>query len=287
MSAALTRSAAVAALILGLAWTPAHAQIPSGLKKKVAKAAGGSVAAPLQPPKYTNELLELTEPRLKDLIAAKEAAKKAREAPDGPKAIRRQLDAVTERRDAIYEKQVDQINAWDEKRMDVERCVGDKLAERTDQISQEFSNKMMSDRAFTMKVAELSTAAQQAQQQGDQARYAKLMAELDALRKPSKADSLAAEKACGKAQAPPAVAEYFQLQQQGEELGAQLHAAERNVEKTEDEISKMTPRQRAIACERIKAWEAAQAAGKEAVEYSEEEIAALVKLKEELKGKCD
>jgi hypothetical protein len=274
-------------LALGLAWSPADAQIPSALKKKAAKAAGVSTTAPLQPPKYNSELLELTEPRLVDLIAAKKATKEALLAPDGPKAIRKKLDEVTERRDAIYAKQVDQINEWDGKRMEFERCVGDKLAERTDQTDQEFSNRMMSDRALQQKLAELVAAMQQAQQQGDDAKYQKVKAEIDALRKPSRADTLAAQKACGMPDVPPAVAQYLELLQQSEELGRQLSSAERRVEKAEDERSKMTSRQRAIACERIKAWEAAMAEGKAAVEYSAEEIAALEKLARELKGKCD
>lgn len=274
-------------LALGLAGSPADAQIPSALKKKAAKAAGVSTAAPLQPPKYNSELLELTEPRLVDLIAAKKASKEAFLAPDGPKAIRKKLDEVTERRDAIYAKQVEQINEWDGKRMEFERCVGDKLSERSDQINQEFSNRMMSDRAFQKKLTDLTMALQAAQQKGDKEAVEKLDAELKALQKPTRADSLAAEKACGKPEVPAGVAEYNQLQQQGEELGRQLNNAERRIEKKEDEISKMTPRQRAIACERIKAWEAAMAAGKAAVEYSAEEIAALEKMAEELKGKCD
>ena len=287
LSVAFTRAATIAGLLLGLAGAPAHAQIPGALKKKAAKAAGVSVATPLQPPKYNAELLELTEERLTQIIAAKKASKEAFEAADGPKAIRKKVDDVTARRDAIYEKQVDKINAWDEKRMEFERCVGDKLSERSDQVNEEFSKKMMQDRAFQQKLSELGMALQQAQQKGDKAAADRITAELNALQKPTRADSLAAEKACGKPEAPPAVAEYFQLQQQAEELGKQLHAAERRVEKLEDEVSKMTPRQRAIACERIKAWQAAKAAGKEAIEYSAEEIAALEKLEQELKGKCD
>ena len=266
---------------------PAAAQ--PGILKKAAKKVSGTVSQPLQPPKYNNELLELTEPRLQQLIAGKIAGKKAYEAPNGPKAIRKQLDEVNARRDGIYEKQVNLINEWDAKRMEFERCVGDKLSERADQINQEFSNKMMSDRAFQMKLNELGMALQQAQQAGDKAKVDKITAELDALRKPTPADVQAAEKACGNVMAgvPGVVTEYNSLSKQSEKLGEQLYQAERDVERAENENSQMTPRQRAIACERIKAWQAAKAAGKEALEYSAEEIDALEKLAEELKGKCD
>ena len=110
----------------------AGAQIGGLIKRKVGQAAAGEAATAAsvgEPVAFNDELLELTPERLERIGAGKAAARKIAEGPNGPAAIRKRLEEVDARQAELYSKHVDEINAWDQARMDAERCRDSVLTE--------------------------------------------------------------------------------------------------------------------------------------------------------------
>ena len=179
----------------------AAAQIGGLVKKRVGQAAESATPAPAsvgEPVAFDDVVLELTAERIASVGAGKAAGRKAREAPDGPVAIRERTERLDARQAAIYEKHVEDINAWDGRRMEAERCRDSIMVEIAD------GKRATSAEEFLAQNRQLALDVARAQQRGDTAEVARLMRKLEASQQPTRADSLAAERSCGVPAPPPA-----------------------------------------------------------------------------------
>ena len=243
----------VAAVLLP---APASAQLGGLIKKQVDKKVENKVVeATAEPPKFDNETLELTGERLDKLIKAREAARTFLEGPYGPEALRKQLEPIEERRSRMYDQRVKAINAWDARRMEIERCQADSLSERSDRKRADFERRMQSDPALLAKMMQLGQAYARAQQNNDAAEMLRIQKEMLGPQGPSAQDSAEVMRVCGDSKrVPPDVAEYLTLDQQVQRLQSEITKAEQLAWENQTKNTDMNQRQLAIACDRIKMY---------------------------------
>ena len=282
-----TNIARCALLLLAVAavtpCTEAGAQIGGLIKKRVGQAAAGEAATAAsvgEPVAFNDELLELTPERLERIGAGKSAGRRIAEGPNGPAAIRKKLDEVDARQVAIYSKHVDAINAWDEARMDSERCRDSVLAEASDRLRAQSASQYME------QYRQLALDLAQAQARGDSAAAKRLMAEIDRKGKPTRADTLAAERSCGVPAPPQVVQEWLDLKSRLDDLQLQLANAEQAVRDAEERESGMNHRQLAISCERIKLYIDREERRQRQQGFTQAELDALEQARGELKRIC-
>jgi hypothetical protein len=272
---------AVAALVLFA--LPAHAQL-GALKKKLDKATGKEEPQQAaQPVVFDQVTLEITQERIEKLTAAKRAVRKFLEGPTGPAAYEKQFAALDARQTAIYEKQVDNINAWDEKRQDYERCLDSAFGAIRDRRNSQSMSQPMSDPAAMRKAMEWGQALAAAQQKGDTAAVRKLTEQLGGLKAPTRADSAEAAKHCVYPTQPPLVKEYLGLKGQLDALGNLRQEAESQAGKMEKTMSGMDSRQGAVFCERIKQYVQQLKEKKKHVGFSDDEVKRLASLEQAIK----
>jgi hypothetical protein len=271
----LPRCSGFLALGLLLAASPAQAQLGNLLKKKLGQATASAPAG--QPVKFDNVILEITPDRITHLIAAKRSAKQYADGPDGPAALEDKANKLDAQQGAIYEKQVDNINDWDAKRRDYENCLDSAFTALRDQPSARAPD--------LQKMMQLGQAMAAAQQRGDTAEARRILGALNKAREPTRADTLAAVKACGPPPAQSAIIrQWYQLKAQLDTLVTLRTAAEDSVRLREQGISGMNGRQSAVFCERIKAF-IAQLKDKQRKEYAftDDEIKAMTNLAQAIK----
>jgi len=277
----------VATLLAALAVlaAPAHAQGLGGLiKKKLDKATGKEEPQQAaQPVVFDKVTLEITQERIEKLTAAKRAVRKFLEGPTGPAAYEKQFAALDARQTAIYEKQVDNINGWDEKRRDYERCLDSAFSAIRDRKKSQLGSQAMSDPAIMRKAMEWGQALAAAQQKGDTAAVRKIAAQLEGMNAPTKADSAEAAKHCVYPPQPPLVKEYLGLKRQLDSLGNLRQEAESQAGKMEETTSGMDARQSAIFCERIKQYVQQLKEKKQHVGFSDDEVKRLANLEQAIK----
>ena len=226
----------------------AEAQLGGIIKKKVNQATATTQSGGQQVT-FNNVVLEITPARVNQLLAAKQATKQMINAPNGLAAIQTKVAAVNARQTAIYEKEVDAINAWDEKRRAQERCLGEALSALQDQ------RQSITDPQTMQKLMQLAQALAAAQARGDTAEVRRIAAEVEKLKAPTRADTLAAEKQCGQPPAPsPIVQQWLDGQAEVETLTQQLRAAEDAIRAMEARMTGMDDRQIAMLCERLKMY---------------------------------
>jgi hypothetical protein len=265
---------------------PAHAQGLGGLiKKKVDKATGNNPAqqAAVAPPVFDNVTLEITQERIQKLTAAKQAVRQFAEGPTGPAAYEKQIQPLDNRQVAIYQKQVDAINAWDQKRRDYENCVDSVLGAISQRKQSQFQSQMLSDPASMQKMMQLSQQMMAAQQKGDTAAIRKITEQIDRMKAPTKADSAEAEKHCSYPTPPPLVKEWVGLKRQIDSLNNLKQDAENKQAKIEEPISGMNPRQSAMFCERIKQYVQQLKQKKQHVGFSDDEVKRLANLEQAIR----
>ncbi len=283
LSAVRPFRAATLFVALGLLAQPAHAQL-GALKKKLDKATGkDATQQAVAPPVFDKVTLEITQERIEKLTAAKRTVRKFLEGPTGPAAYEKQINALDTRQAAIYEKQVANINAWDQKRRDYESCVDSVLRVLSEQKSAQFQAQMLSDPATQQKLMELSQAMMAAQQKGDTAAMRKLVKELERLKTPQKADTAEAAKHCAYPTPPQLVKEWLDLKRQIDSLNQLKQDAETQAGKTEDGLSGMDARQRAIFCERIKQYVQELREKKQHVGFSDDELKRLANMEQAIR----
>ena len=268
------------AVILLISWGTAHAQIGGLIKKKLDKSTGKDPAeqAVDAPVVFDKVTLEITQERIEKLTAAKRAVRKFFEGPTGPAAYEKQFAALDARQTAIYEKQVDNINGWDEKRRDYERCMDSTFSAIHDRKNSQFGAGAMSDPAAMRKAMEWGQALAAAQQKGDTAAVRKITEQLGGSKAPTKADSAEAAKHCVYPPQPPLVKEYLGLKRQLDSLGNLRQEAETQAGKMEETMSGMNARQSAIFCERIKQFVQQLKEKKKHVGFSDDEVKRLANL---------
>jgi len=262
---------------------PAHAQL-GALKKKLDKATGKE--APQQAataPVFDDVTLEITQERIAKLTAAKRAVRQFAESPQGPAAYEKLIQPLDNRQVAIYEKRVDAINAWDQKRRDYENCVDSVLGVLAQQKTAQFQAQVLSDPATQRRMMELSQTMLAAQQKGDTAAIRKLVAELDRLKQPQKGDTAEAAKHCTYPTPPALVKEWVGLKRQIDSLNNLKQDAENKQAKIEEPISGMNPRQSAMFCERIKQYVQQLKEKKQHVGFSDDEVKRLANLEQAIR----
>jgi DNA repair exonuclease SbcCD ATPase subunit len=274
------------AVLLLFSWGTAHAQVGGLIKKKLDKAAGKDAAeqAVDAPVVFDKVTLEITQERIEKLTAAKLAVRKFLEGPTGPAAYEKQITPLDNRQTAIYSKQVDNINGWDEKRRDYERCMDSAFSAIHDRKSSQVGVQAMSDPAAMRKAMEWGQALAAAQQKGDTAAVRKITEQLGGSKAPTKADSVEAAKHCVYPPQPPLVTEYLGLKRQLDSLGNLRQEAESQAGRMEESMSGMNARQSAVFCERIKQFVQQLKEKKKHVGFSDDEIKRLAKLEQAIKA---
>jgi hypothetical protein len=182
---------------------------------------------------------------------------------------------------AIYSKHVEEINAWDEKRRDAERCRDSVLTEVQDR------KRTQTGAEFLQRYQEIGMQMAVAQQKGDTAEIQRLTARTKSMQEPTRADTLAAERSCGAPAPPKVVQEWLDLKSELEALQEQLAQAEQAVRDAEERESGMNHRQLAIACERIKMYIDRAEAKQRQQGFTQAELDALGQARAELKRICE
>jgi hypothetical protein len=237
-------------------------------------------AAPLAPPAFTEDLLELTPDRVARVRAGLAAAQQVREGPNGAPAIRERIESLDARQAALYERHVGAINEWDSARMAGESC-------RDSVLSAVMDRKRASSGAeFLAQTRQLGLDYAAAQQRGDTAAMRKLAERFQAVDKPVRADTLAADRSCGAPPPPAAVQQWMSLKDEIDQLQKALQAAEQAELDAEQEASGMNRRQLALACERalLYFWRAERKERQEG--FTPAELEALEQAGRDLKKLC-
>jgi hypothetical protein len=258
---------------------PAEAQFGSLVKRAIgkqtpnARVTGQAVA-------IDSVVLELTPARIAKVIAGKHAARQIADGPDGPAALERRLQPLDARQTQIYEKHVTEINALDEKREEIERCRDSAMSDLRDR------KLATSGQAEQQKMMQFGIALAQANSKGDTAEARRLTEQLRRSQEPSAADSAAARQKCGSVPTPAIVREWLDLKAQIEKLQQQIVAANQAISEAEQTTSGMSPRQMAVACERIELFLSRRKAKQQEVSLSTTEISALTEAGKDLEGIC-
>ena len=256
-------------------WRAAAAQLGGIIRRGAERA-----AAPLAPPVFTEDLLELTPERLARARAGLAAAQQVRDGPNGPAAIRARIEPLDARQAALYERHVGAINDWDAARMGAESCRDSVLGAAMDR------KRSTSGAEFLAQTRQLGLDYAAAQQRGDTAAMRKLAERFQAVDKPVRADTLAAERSCGAPPPPAAVQEWMSLKDEIDALQQALGEAEQAVQDAEEEASGMNRRQLALACERalLYFWRAERRERQQG--FTKAELEALEQAGRDLKQLC-
>jgi hypothetical protein len=258
---------------------PAEAQFGSLVKRAIGKQSPNP-AVTGQAVAFDSVVLELTPARISKVIAGKHAARQIADGPNGPAALQRRLEPLDARQAQIYAKHVAEINALDEKRQGIERC-------RDSAMSALADRKLgTSTQADQQKLMQLGMAVAVANSRGDTAQARRLTDQLQRSRAPSAADSAAARQQCGSAPTPAVVQEWLDLKAQIETLQQQIVVANQAIIDAEQETSGMTPRQMAVACERIQLFLNRRKAKQQEASLTPAEITALTPAGKDLEGVC-
>ncbi len=263
---------ACAAVIPGSA---AQAQLGGLIKKKVTqatapKSTGEAVA-------FNDVILELTPERIGKVAAGKQAGNRLA---NGPVAARKKLEALEDRQSKLYERHVDAINGYDEKRRDQERCRDSILVEVKDGLN------MSASAEIRQKMTQLAFRMAQAQQRGDSAEIRQIAEELRRLHEPSAADTARAVRACPLGPKPPPVQEWEGVTAEVEKTKKELEAAEQAIADAEEAASGMNRRQLAMACERILLYLQRAQANQKQSGFTTTELEALEQAIREVQGLC-
>jgi len=277
------RSIPLAASLTLALLLPGHAEAQLGglLKKKLNQATAGAPVG--EPVKFDNVVLEITADRINKLTAAKRASKQFAEGPNGPQAYDAKVQSLDARQAAIYSKEVNHINNLEAKRQERERCLDSAFSALKDKAQRNMTPQSMNDPQM-QKMMQLSQQMAMAQARGDTATVNKIIAQLEKMKEPTKADTLAAWKACGPVPAPtPIIQQWLDLKAQLDTLGMQRAAAEDSLRAMEQRISGMDARQSAVFCERIKAYIAQLKTKQKQGAFTDDEIKTMTNLAQAIK----
>jgi hypothetical protein len=260
--------------LLLLAPHAAQSQVGGLINKRLPKPAGQNPTK--EAVQFDANTLEITPERIDKLVAGLKAGKPLAEGPNGPAALRAKAEQVDERQAAIYNKSVNEIQKWDEKRMAVERCRDSVLSAMSDK-------KRMNSAQDMQKMQQIGLAIAMAQSKGDTAEVRRLTEQFQKSQEPTPADTATAKRQCGDPTPPAVVKEWLDLKSQIESLKSQAEQAEANIDKAETQTSGMNRRQRSIFCERIKLLIARLKAKRETTGFSDAEVEAAKKREQAIK----
>jgi len=204
-------------------------------------------------------MLELTPQRLDQVIKGLRARRAVLDGRNGAPSV----GALVSRRDAarkdaseLRDKSGDAIAAYQSRESEVRQCREE--AFRDKQSAREAANRdrAMSDPDFMMKLAELSQRLSEAQARGDTAAVRRLTEEFqNTYAAPTKADSVAVDRQCGRPPAPPpALARLDSLQALEARFTEQLRQREMEADTVGVQGSGLTAQQQAMAMERAEMY---------------------------------
>jgi uncharacterized coiled-coil protein SlyX len=258
-------------------------------KEKAAKATGQKTAPEAATDtckvEFDAVVLELTDARIEGILAAFKAAG---DAGAGRPALVEKLNKVLEEKNAIWEKQGEQIRDLRNKRSDVESCYHDGYAAAANRRTQEYMQRALADPKLLAKYAKV---AQQnnAAGGGDSASLQRASEAYKEETMPTREDSLEVKKACGPI--PPksaAEARYETLEVEERGLNDKIAQVDEKVAKAQAEGRGMDLEQWGMALERIRMYLSAKASKAPSAKtalcgFSKVEIEALEKHLEQLR----
>jgi len=233
-------------------------QVEKRTGSPAATSAGGA-------PKFDDVTVELTSERVGQIVRGLGAGRALLDGVNGSPsraALVARRDEAMNRSGTLSSENGKILDAYNEKRDASQRCRNDaiqasrdKRQQGSEQRNQELQAKAMTDPAFREKIMAFTQKAAAAQQRGDTAQLRRLYAELGVVGDDPKADTLAADKACGREPAKPAVmVQMEQLDAQAKSLSEQIRQLEEKAAATEVKESGLNERQFFMARERIEAY---------------------------------
>jgi hypothetical protein len=279
------RIALVGLLGAALMPRPAAGQIP-GVPRRVQDAATRAARVDTQPNPcvktvvFDSVVLELTSPRLgqvlKGLRARQQVLNGRRGAPSW-NAMVTQRDAAANAAADLLERKGPEMDAYRERLNRITQCRDSAFNERRQANQQASMQRVMSDPDFMRQTAELSQRVAEAQQKGDTAEMMRLSRQAAALLEgPTREDTLAVDRHCGRLPAPPAsIAQLDSLRALQDSLNAQLRRREQEADSVAIGASGLTARQMAMGQERAEMFLAQAAAEGALCGFSPAERAAL------------
>ena len=259
--------------------------VENQVEKQVDKRTG-SASNPGAPPKFDDVTVELTSERLAGVIRGLTAGRALLDGANGSPSratLVTRRDEAAQKSGTLSSENEKLIEAYREKYRQNERCRNDAMRASSDkrnaaaeQRNNELRAKAMSDPAFRDKAVALAQKMGEAQARGDTAAFRKLAAEMGLTMDDPKPDTLAADKACGREPAKPAVlAQVEQLDAQAQKLTEEIRQLEEKSAATEIKESGLDERQFLMARERVEAYLSAMKYKSQPRGFSAAELEAL------------
>lgn len=285
-----TASAQIGGLVKRARDKVVEQKVDKEVEKRTGSAAASSGGAA---PTFDEVTLELTSDRVGQIIRGLSAGRALLDGANGSPSratLVARRDAAMSKRETLSSENTKAFDAYYEKRDANQRCredavqaSSDKREQGSEQRTKELQAKAMTDPAFREKIMAYTQKAAAAQQRGDTAELRRLSAELGVVGDDPRADSLAADKACGREPArPAAMAQIEQLDAQAKELTGQIRQLEEKAAATELKESGLNERQYFVARERIEAYLSAMKYKSQARGFSATELDALGARRSEL-----
>ena len=248
-------SHAASAQLGGLVRKARDKVVENQVEKQVVKRASD----PGAPPTFDEVTVELTSERVAQMIKGLTAGR-AVLASREPLVSRR--DVVGTKSDELSTQNHKLIKAYRENYYENERCrntamhaSAEKRRAVADKEMKEWQAKALSDPAFRDRAVAIGVKMGEAQARGDTAAFMRLAREMGLKPDDPKPDTLAADQACGRPPAKPAVlAQIDSLDGIAKELTGQIRKVEEKSAATEVTESGLTERQFFMARERIEAY---------------------------------
>jgi hypothetical protein len=200
-------------------------------------------------------------------------------------------NALVSRRDAAANAATDLVNrkgpeidAYRERRDRIAQCRDEAFGEKREARRQASTQRAMSDPDFMRQTAELTQRVMEAQQRGDTAVMRRLNQQvIDLIEGPTREDSLAVDRHCGKLPAPPAsLVQLDSLRALEDSLNAQMRRREQEADTMAVAASGLTSPQLAMGQERAEMFLAKLAAEGTMCGFSDAEVVALKARRPEL-----
>ena len=246
----------------------------------------GTASNPGAAPKFDDVTVELTSERLAGVIRGLTAGRALLDGVNGSPSratLVTRRDEAAQKSGTLSSGNEKLIEAYREKYSQNERCRNDAMRASSDkrhaaveQRNNELRAKALSDPAFREKAVALAQKMGEAQARGDTVAFRKLAAEMGLTMDDPKPDTLAADKACGREPAKPAVlAQIEQLDAQAQKLTEDIRLLEEKSAATEIKESGLDERQFLMARERVEAYLSAMKYKSQPRGFSPAELEAL------------
>ena len=260
VSIGMRRTLLLTGVALLLAAPSARAGIGDLMKKaqdKVAKEAQKKAVdeKPCPAPEFDAVTVELTNDRIKRILAAFEAAGAAGA---GRPALVDKLNKLNEEHYKLEEKHGEAIRETQRKRGDIETCYHDGYHEASDRKMKEYAERALTDPALLAKYTELAKG-NEAAMKGDTAMQKRILGGMYEEILPSREDSAQVRKNCGPL--PPKSA----AEKQMEALDVQIRTVQDTIAVVDERVAMaqaekggLDPQQWAMALERLQAYPGAR-----------------------------